>query len=60
MWINIRNEQFRFTNRMGTRETIICPQTLLRHAQEHQQGVRLHFIDYEKAFNAIRQDLLAQ
>ena len=52
------NSQFGFKNWFGTREAIFSIQTLVQSCQDQKKDVFMCFIDYEKAFDNVKHDLL--
>ena len=52
------NCQFGFENGFETREAIFSIQTLVQSCQDQKKDVFMCFIDYEKAFDNVKHDLL--
>lgn len=50
--------QFGFKNGLGTREALFCMQLLVRKCYDQRKDVFMCFIDYQRAFDSIRHDLL--
>lgn len=52
------SSQFGFKKGFGTREAIFSLQTLIQNCQDQRKDAYICFIDYEKAFDNVRHDLL--
>lgn len=50
--------QFGFKNGLGTREALFSMQTLIQNCLDQRKDVFLCFIDYEKAFDKVKHELL--
>lgn len=50
--------QFGFKNGMGTREAVFCLNTLMQNCLDQRKEVFMCFIDYEKAFDTVKHDIL--
>lgn len=50
--------QFGFKNGMGTREAVFCLNTLIQNCIDQRKDVYITFIDYEKAFDTVKHDIM--
>jgi len=54
------SSQFGFKSGFGTREAIFSLQTLVQNCFDQKKDIFLAFIDYEKAFDNVKHDLLVK